>query len=216
MRLRLNVVLTSAVVTAVGLIVLIGLLVGDDLGLLTQLVNALPFRALAEIALRLAVVAAALTLLIGVLNLLLVNVTRLLRGSTLSAKLGSLVVLATFLVTIFARLADSSGASYRLLQDGVLLPVQASLSGLVLLALVWGAMRLLARGVTWARVLFVLAVLVVLVSALPFGAPLAEAQAWLWRVPVSGGARGILIGIALATLVVGWRVLIGQDRSYGE
>lgn len=216
MRLRLNVVLTSAVVTAVGFIVLIGLLVGNELGLLSNLVNALPFRALAEIALRLAVVVVALTLLIGVLNLLLVNVTRMLRGNTLGAKLGSLVVLVAFLGTIFARLADSSGASYRLLQDGVLLPVQASLSGLVLFALVWGAMRLLARGVTWARLLFLLVVLLVLVSALPLGAPFAEAQAWLWRVPVSGGARGILIGVALATVVVGWRVLIGQDRSYGE
>jgi hypothetical protein len=34
--------------------------------------------------------------------------------------------------------------------------------------------------------------------------------------PFSAGGRGILLGIALATLVTGVRVLIGQDRSYGE
>jgi len=35
-------------------------------------------------------------------------------------------------------------------------------------------------------------------------------------VPVSAGARGILLGIALAITVAGVRVLIGQDRSYRE
>ena len=33
-------------------------------------------------------------------------------------------------------------------------------------------------------------------------------------VPVSAGARGMLLGIALATVVTGLRVLLGQDRSY--
>ena len=35
-------------------------------------------------------------------------------------------------------------------------------------------------------------------------------------VPVNAGASGILLGIALATVVAGVRVLIGQDRTYGE
>jgi hypothetical protein len=39
---------------------------------------------------------------------------------------------------------------------------------------------------------------------------------WLLAVPVSAGARGILLGIALATVVTGVRVLIGQDRSYRD
>jgi len=39
MRLRLNVVLTSALVTAIGLITLLGLLVGNDLEPLTTLVT---------------------------------------------------------------------------------------------------------------------------------------------------------------------------------
>ncbi|MCZ2098096.1 MAG: hypothetical protein LC121_17870 [Anaerolineae bacterium] len=43
-----------------------------------------------------------------------------------------------------------------------------------------------------------------------------EIRQWLLAVPVSAGARGILLGIALATVVTGVRVLIGQDRSYRE
>jgi prolyl-tRNA editing enzyme YbaK/EbsC (Cys-tRNA(Pro) deacylase) len=31
----------------------------------------------------------------------------------------------------------------------------------------------------------------------------------------SGGARGLLIGIALGTLLTGLRVLFGVDRPYG-
>jgi hypothetical protein len=57
-----------------------------------------------------------------------------------------------------------------------------------------------------------------LVAALPIAGlePLRDIGAWLYAVPVSAGGRGILLGIALATLVTGVRVLIGQDRSYGE
>ena len=51
---------------------------------------------------------------------------------------------------------------------------------------------------------------------LPEVAPLAEVRAWLMAVPVSAGARGILLGIALATGVTGIRVFIGQDRSFRE
>jgi hypothetical protein len=39
---------------------------------------------------------------------------------------------------------------------------------------------------------------------------------WLMSVPVSAGSRGILLGIALATVVVGVRAMTGQDRSYRE
>ena len=74
------------------------------------------------------------------------------------------------------------------------------------------------RRVTWARVLFTVVLLVILVGALPL--PQVEffrqIRDWLMAVPVSAGARGILLGIALATVVTGVRVLIGQDRSYRE
>jgi len=56
------------------------------------------------------------------------------------------------------------------------------------------------------------------VAALPLPAlaPLSPIFDWLVTVPVGAGARGILLGIALATLVVGLRVVIGQDRTYGD
>ena len=34
------------------------------------------------------------------------------------------------------------------------------------------------------------------------------------RIPVSAGARAMLLGIALGMVVAGVRVVLGQDRSY--
>ena len=36
------------------------------------------------------------------------------------------------------------------------------------------------------------------------------------RVPASAGTRGLLIGVSLGTLIVGVRVLLGQDRSFRD
>jgi len=38
---------------------------------------------------------------------------------------------------------------------------------------------------------------------------------WVTQVWALGGARGILIGVALGTLTTGLRVLFGADRPYG-
>jgi hypothetical protein len=38
---------------------------------------------------------------------------------------------------------------------------------------------------------------------------------WVTQVLALGGARGILIGVALGALTTGLRVLFGVDRPYG-
>ena len=58
--------------------------------------------------------------------------------------------------------------------------------------------------------------LIVLIGAIPGLGDIGRVSNWLMAIPVSAGARGILLGIALATIVTGVRVLIGQDRSYRE
>jgi hypothetical protein len=92
MRLRLGVALSSAVVVFVGLVTLAGLLVGNDLGLLSDVVNGTPIRALAVIFVEVAVVTIALTILIGFINLLTVHITRITRGQTISARLNSIAL----------------------------------------------------------------------------------------------------------------------------
>jgi len=104
------------------------------------------------------------------------------------------------------------------LLETVQVSIESALAGLVLFALVYGALRLMRRRVSAGALLFTLVLLVLLAGALPVTAlaPLTALRDWLLAVPVSAGARGILLGIALATIVTGVRVLIGQDRSYRE
>ena len=93
--------------------------------------------------------------------------------------------------------------------------VESSLAGLLLFALVYGASRVMSLRTSGWGALFVGTVLVVLAASLPLPllAVLIPIRDWLLAVPVNAGARGILLGIALATIVAGARVLIGQDRS---
>jgi hypothetical protein len=39
---------------------------------------------------------------------------------------------------------------------------------------------------------------------------------WILTVGSLGGARGILLGVALGTIVVGVRLLLGIDRPYAD
>jgi hypothetical protein len=55
-------------------------------------------------------------------------------------------------------------------------------------------------------------------ATLPFGdVPLIGTliRPWVSQIWALGGARGILIGVALGTLTTGLRVLFGIDRPYG-
>jgi len=213
MRVRSGVVLYATIVIATGLLTLVGLLVGDGLGLLSQLAE--PVRGVTALLVRLVVLVVAFTLLIGVFNLFYVHVTRLVRGRSLSARLTSMVLLLSFVLALVLWVYTPES---RVLLQETQVAIESSLAALICFALVFGALRVLRRRLTWPLLLFLLGMLVVLVAALPLPAlaPLSPIFDWLVTVPVGAGARGILLGIALATLVVGLRVVIGQDRTYGD
>jgi hypothetical protein len=205
------VIIAAALVILIGLTTLLGLIFGD----VETLAGTLPTGALALIFVRLAVIIAALTFVIGVLNLLFVNGLRILRGRTWSARLSSLVIFASFVITLFLYIADRALSLQALEQIQV--PLESALASLLFFVLVYGGFRILRGRVTAARMLFVISVLLVLTASLPLDNAtwLQSGLDWLLDVPVNAGARGILLGIALATIVTGTRILIGQDRSYG-
>jgi hypothetical protein len=219
-RVRLSVVLTAALVTGVGLIVLVGLLVDESYGALGALISASPVRVLTDVLLRLSAAVLALTVLLGAFNLLGVNINRALHGRTFSTRLGSTFLVGSFLTVILVRIIDGLNRTNNtgVVLEQVQVPIGAALNSLLFFILVWGAMRILRRGLTWGRLLFVFTVLVTLASLLLSATDSAARQfsEWLLSVPVSAGASGVLLGVALATLVAGVRVLIGQDRQYGE
>jgi hypothetical protein len=201
---RLIAILSTAVAMGFGVLTLWGLLVGG--GVVTTL---------SSIILQLVLLTVAVSILIGIINLFGVHFGRIRRRERNWGYSLIVIVSAGLVLVLWLLRADDAN---RLLLENAQVAVESALSGLVLFALVFGAYRLLRRRVTWGNLLFTLSVLVILIGALPLRetAVIADVRAWLLAVPVSAGARGMLLGIALATVVTGVRVLIGQDRAYRE
>lgn len=212
MRLRLGAAITTAITISVGLFTVLGLLVTEDLGGLSSAADEL--SGIANFFLQLTTITIALTVLIGIINLLSVHLGRL--AGRKQGFVYSLVLVLSFLLVLVTTVSERETSM--ILLETVQISIESALAGLLFFALVYGAYRMMRRRVTWSGVLFVAVVLVVLVGALPFSGleRVTETRDWLLATPVSAGARGILLGIALATIVTGVRVLIGQDRSYRE
>ncbi|MCB9453679.1 MAG: hypothetical protein H6672_19795 [Anaerolineaceae bacterium] len=219
---RLGSAFTTALVMVVGLLTILGLVVGDGLGTLSVLVEASGLRQIADLFLQVVVITTATTILIGILNLFAVHLGRIGRraGGWFYSLILVLSALAVIVITVLERANVLTGqpSLSAILLETVQVSIESALAGLVLFALVYGAFRLMRRRVTWWAMLFTLVLIVLLLGALPLPAVngLASIRNWLLAVPVSAGARGILLGIALATVVTGVRILIGQDRSYRE
>lgn len=219
MRTRLATAFATAITISVGIITILGLIIGDDLGTLSNFSETLHLSDLTNFFLQVITVAIALMVIVGMFNLIGVHVRRI--SSRQRGALYSVVLLISFslVLVIYALERDSDNQEgSRALLSSVQLSVESALAGLLFFALVYGAYRMMRHEVKWSSVLFVGVLLVVLIGALPFTDLdfMIEARDWLLSTPVSAGARGILLGIALATLVTGIRVLIGQDRSYRE
>lgn len=198
---RLLAVLATVMTIGAGLIVTIDLTVGGGV--------------IAAIFLRLAVITLAITIFIGIVNLLIVHGGRVV-GLRRSWPY-SVILLISAIATIGFWLAGQRDASAFLLNT-VQLSIESALAALLLFALVYGAYRMLHRGFSWAGLLFIVSLLIILIGALPLVEleGVAQIRDWMLTVPTSAGARGMLLGIALGTIVTGVRVLVGQDRSYRE
>ncbi len=199
---RLLALLATVIALTTGLVTVFGLVSGA-------------FPLLTNLLLQFAVITVGLAILIGIINLLSVHVRRI--AGRQRGWVYSFALVASTLVVIGLWLAGADREN-RLVLEAVQVSIESSLAALVLFALVYGAYRLMRQRVTWHAVVFTAALLIMLLGALPLAEAglLTEVRAWLLAVPVSAGARGILLGIALATIVAGIRVLVGQERSYRE
>jgi hypothetical protein len=103
--------------------------------------------------------------------------------------------------------------------DTIIVPVEASLMAILAVTLVYASIRLLRRRVDVMSVVFLVVAIIFLAVIMPTSfLALTPFQDFVARVAgmfSSGGARGLLIGIALGTLLTGLRVLFGVDRPYG-
>lgn len=164
---------------------------------------------------------AAFALLLGVANILGVHARRIVarpgtapRGSN---RLLSLVLVLSLLATLAVGILRPAAPAMRWIFGYVYEPLQATMMALLAFFAISAAYRAFRLRNTEALIL-TLTTLVLLLVQWPLSAPLASRLAiireWLLTVPVAGGMRGILIGMALGSMATALRLLFLVDRPY--
>ena len=100
----------------------------------------------------------------------------------------------------------------------VLGPLGAGLAALMVFTLVLAVVRMLRVRQSAEVPVFLVVVGVVLLGSTPVAGSglLAGFRDWLIRVPGMAGARGLLLGVALGTLITGLRVILASERPQAE
>ena len=209
MKLNIKAPVSTSIAIATGIIVLMG-----------YFINIPVLDSLRKVFLQWAVILSALALVIGIFNLGFVHVRKI--SSQGTGEIYSVILLLSMGLTIvvagvFGPTSDLSQWLY----NNIIFPVEASLLALIAVVLLYACIRLFRRGITLFSVIFMLTTLVVLVgsvSIMGFQIPGLSGsygiRALLIQIPAVGGARGILIGVALGAIATGLRVLMGADRPY--
>jgi hypothetical protein len=201
--------ISTAIAIALGIVVLLGYFFTQPVLLDIRLV-----------LVQWAVVLAGFAVVAGVISLLAVHIDKI-RKKQKGSIYSLLVVFAlplTFLLGLFLRPDDPKMV---LLFQSVQFPVEASLMALLTVSLVYASIRLLRRRLNLLSVVFLVTALLTLLgmATLPLIGDVPLLGDWIRpfiaQVLAGAGARGILIGVALGTLLTGLRVLIGADRPYG-
>jgi hypothetical protein len=201
-------VVAVAFAIAAGAIVLLGYFFPDQLGSLRVLL------------LDWAVIIAGLAVLVGIYNLVAVHMEKF-RAGQRGGAYGILLVIA-LLITFGVGVALGPQHPYlQLTMNAIIVPVEASLMAILVVTLIYASIRLLRRRVDVMSVVFLVAAVVFLILAMPtpsgpvLGDGGTQAMINFLGMFSGGGARGLLIGIGLGTLLTGLRVLFGIDRPYG-
>ncbi|HEY3476077.1 MAG TPA: hypothetical protein VGK56_15800 [Anaerolineales bacterium] len=198
-------VVTAAFAVAAGLIVLLGYFFPAQLE---------PFRIL---LLDWAVIIAAMAVLVGIFNLVAVQMEKF-RSGEKGGTYGILLVIALVVTFGLGLVLGPDHPYMRLTMDAIIMPVEASLMAILVVTLIYAGIRLLRRRVDVMSVVFLVTAVLFLIFIMPtpVGAlPGSQAMMNFLSMFSDGGARGLLIGIALGTLLTGLRVLFGVDRPYG-
>ena len=171
-----------------------------------------------------AVIIAGMAVLVGVSNLAAFQMEKFRTGQK-GGGYGLLLVISlliTFGIGVILGSANSYEQLYmQLAINGIIVPVEASLMAILAVTLIYASIRLLRRRADVMSIVFlVIAVLfLILIMPTPFGPLLGDRLNQraidLLGMFSGGGARGLLIGIALGTLLTSLRVLFGIDRPYG-
>ncbi len=164
-----------------------------------------------------AIILAGFAALIGIYNLVAVHMEKI-RTRQKGNMYGALLIISLILTFGLGLLLGPEDPLMQLAVNAVIFPVEAALMAILAITLVYASIRLLRRRTDMMTVLFLIFAVLFLLAVMPtpFGPIPGD---WL-ILDLAGmfsraGARGLLIGVALGTLLTGLRVLFGIDRPYG-
>lgn len=166
-----------------------------------------------------AVIVAAIAVFVGVFNLISVNNTRL--SSGYKGGFYNLVLMVSLLVTFGMGLfLKTDSPIVNLIFFAIQVPIEKSLMALLAVTLLLASIRLLRKRPNLFSLIFIITILLILLGTapMPFGElPFFSSllRPLIAQVLAAAGARGMLLGIALATITTGLRILFGADRPYG-
>jgi len=205
MNLRVRTPVAAGVAIAAGMFVLVSLFVPG-------------FEDLRNRVLNWAILLAALALLLGMVNLLTVHLERVRsRQQPLYSAVLIIALLATFGITVWE---GSQGVTAAWIFNNIQVPIEASLMAVLAISLTLAAARLLHFRKDLMSIVFAVALFVLLLGSGPlFGIDLpfftGTLGPYVTQFLSTGAMRGLLIGVALGTVLTGLRILIGADRPYG-
>jgi hypothetical protein len=205
-------VFTAAIAIAFGVLVLAGYFLQEYFPVLAVIQTEL---------LNWAIILAGVAALVGIFNLVSVHTNKVRRGE--KGGVYSALLVISMGITIFFGLVlrPEHTAMKELAMNGIIIPTEAALMGILTISLLYAAIRLLRRRVDVMSILFLLTAVIILFGSATLPLPLGDVPIfgafahWVTRVGALGGMRGILIGVALGALTTGLRVLFGADRPYG-
>lgn len=221
---RIFPIINAVVAIGAGLIVLIGYFV--------DLQGMMEFRLL---LFQWAVIVGGVAVLVGIWNLFSVHLQKI--RAKKPGSVYSLVLLFFLLLTLFLLIfplllqslvsddltqANTVSAANAIILDGIIIPVEVSLMAVLAVTLIVAAIRMLRTRADLPAIVFLATAFVALLGIglrsflgqIPVLSDLAQSQV-VTNALALGGARGILIGVALGTLTTGLRILLGVDRPYG-
>lgn len=171
----------------------------------------------------LAVILAGFALIVGAGNLFSVHYAKIRLRS--KGYLYSVITLASMLIILLLGFLDALGLPFmheseNILLNGIMIPVEISLMAVLAVTLVYSSIRLLRDRADFRTIVFLCTALFILLgtASWPLIGALPIASEWgpvISQVLAAGGARGILLGIALGALTTGLRIFFGADRPYG-
>lgn len=164
-----------------------------------------------------AVIVSAFALILGAFNVLRVHGDRVI-GTGEGWSYSIALLLAALLSWIPPLFQGPSGEVSQAMLTYVITPLGGSLAALLVLTLTLSAVRILRHRRSPWSLLFLAVVGLSLLGTTPLPGLewLNEVRSWLIRVPGRAGIRGLLLGVALGTLITGLRVLLGSDRPHSE